>query len=72
MAEQVVSINPSSSDDVEHGEDVEFNEDPKIQPVLAYGYCSSKGRRAANEDRVMAKTRLCGYVCFPSAVRQCA
>ena len=50
---------------MEGGEDAYWNEDPGKAPVLAYGYCCSKGRRPGNEDRIMVKPRLNG--CHPNS-----
>jgi len=62
----VVSVAPNLSEDIHGGEDAHWNEDPGTAPVLAYGYCCSKGRRGGNEDRVMAKPRLNGCALTPS------
>mmetsp|Transcript_45849 Transcript_45849/g.109437 ORF Transcript_45849/g.109437 Transcript_45849/m.109437 type:complete len:575 (+) Transcript_45849:77-1801(+) len=56
----VLSVVPNLSEDMEGGEDAYWNEDPGKAPVLAYGYCCSKGRRPGNEDRIMAQPRLNG------------
>lgn len=33
---------------------------PDAQPVLGFGFCSTRGRRQANEDRVMLAPRIHG------------
>ena len=61
MTEAYVSAQPNRSNDLVGGEDAIYNEDPIGAPILGYGFCCSQGRRNANEDRLVVKTRINGW-----------
>ena len=45
--------------DIEGGQEAIFSED-KPYPVLGFGFCSARGRRPYNEDRLMIAPRMNG------------
>ena len=59
--ETLVSVVPGkSASDSDGGDETVYSHDPSEIPVLGYGFKSITGRRQANEDRLVAITKLNG------------
>ena len=56
---QTVTAAPDLSKDIEGGQ-APVRDPPDEVPVLGFGFCSTKGRRQVNEDRLLFAPRVLG------------